>query len=76
MSEETLEDIPIQFLEKFVILWEDVREAVDVMNIPKFKSTRNKLREFVKLFPCLKNQRIETIKEIIRERKINDILGN
>lgn len=76
MSEETLENIPIQVLEKFVILWEDVREAANVINIAKFKSRRNKLREFVKLFPCLKSQRIETIKEIIRERKINDILGN
>ena len=74
MSEETLEDITIEFLEKFVILWEDVREAATVANISTFKARRNNKREFVKLFPCLKNQRIETIKEIIRERKINDIL--
>jgi hypothetical protein len=74
MSEETLEDIPIEFLEKFVILWEDVREAASVASISVFKARRNEFREFVKLFPCLKNQRIETIKEIIRERKINDIL--
>ena len=74
MPEETLEDIPIQFLEKFIVLCEDVREVANVANISLFKKRKDKLREFVKLFPCLKNQRVETIKVLIRERKINDIL--
>ena len=76
MSEETIDDIPLQVLEKFVILWNDVKEAASVARIDEFKQKRKKSRDFVKLFPCLKNQRIETIKEIIRERKINDILEN
>ena len=76
MSEETIDDIPLQVLEKFVILWKDVKEAASVVRLDEFKQKREKLRDFVKLFPCLKNQRIETIKEIIRERKINDILEN
>lgn len=74
MSEETIEDIPIEFLEKFIFLRESVKEAASVARIDVFKQKREKLREFVKIFPCLKNQRIETIREIIRERKINDIL--
>ena len=74
MSEETIDDIPLRVLEKFTILWNDVKEAASVARIDVFKQKREKLREFVKIFPCLKNQRIETIREIIRERKINDIL--
>ena len=76
MSEETIDDIPLQVLEKFVTLWNDVKEAASVVRIDEFKQKRKKLRDFVKLFPCLKNQRIEMIKELIRDRKINDILRN
>ena len=75
MSEETIDDIPIQVLEKFATLWNDVKEAASVVRIDEFKQKREKLRDFVKLFSFLKKKRIETIKEIIRERKINDILG-
>lgn len=74
MSEETLENISIQFLEEFIFLRKSVKESVTVDNISAFKARRNEFIEFVKLFPCLENQRIETIKEILRERKINDIL--
>ena len=63
MSEETIEDIPIEFLEKFIFLRESVKEAASVARIDVFKQKREKLREFVKIFPCLKNQRIETIRE-------------
>jgi hypothetical protein len=76
MSEETFEDLPLAVLEKFVVLWESVKESASIVNIDKFKARRNRLRDFIKLFPCLSNKRIEVVREAIRERKINDILEN
>lgn len=74
MSEETLDNISLETLEKFLLLREDVKEAASIVRLDEFKIKRDILRDFVKDYPCLKNQRVELVKEIIRERKINDIL--
>lgn len=74
MSEETLDNISLETLEKFILLREDVKEAASIVRLDEFKIKRDILRDFVKDYPCLKNQRVELVKEIIRERKINDIL--
>ena len=76
MPEKTVFSLELSVLEKFIFLWERVKEAADVTNITLFQERRNEFRDFIKLYPSLKSTQYNEIKEIYRQRKINDILEN
>ncbi len=74
MSKNNIDNIRIEELERFVVLWNSVKEAANLELIDEFKLRRSHFRDFIILFPELKDKRIEEIKDLIRERKLKEIL--